>query len=137
MIDIMKNYNIFDDGIDDSIREKHDALMSETKALFDASNLIAEAMDSNDYSQKELAEHLDKSPGYVSRILSGTENVSLRNLAGILYTLDRELVISSRAINSHGNVIWGDFSHNESNISVNIEMQDSSKWSNSTVSKAM
>ncbi|HNX58148.1 MAG TPA: helix-turn-helix transcriptional regulator [Spirochaetota bacterium] len=129
----MKDYNIFDNDIDDSIREKHDALMAETKALFDASNLIAEAMDSNDYSQKELAAHLKKTPGYVSRVLSGTENISLRNLAHILHSLNLELVLSSRTLISHDNVVWVDFSKADNTISAHIENKSSSEWIDPTI----
>ncbi len=40
-------------------------------------------MESNGLNKKELAERLDVSPQYVSRLLSGRENLSFKSLAGL------------------------------------------------------
>jgi len=74
----MPKYNIFEDFINDDIREKHDEEMAQVRAILDASNLVSEAMHEKGMSQNELAKHIDVSKGYVSRLLSGSENVSLK-----------------------------------------------------------
>ncbi len=44
---------------------------------------LIEYMESNGLSQKDLAERLNVSPQYVSRLLSGTVNLSFKSLAGL------------------------------------------------------
>lgn len=128
----MPKYNIFEEHIDESVRGKHDLLMAQTQALFDASNLISEAMDFSSMSQKELSEHLGISKGYVSRLLSGTENVSLKNLARILHLLGYKLNLSmvKTVADIKDNVIWADFGKTGTPVRLECSVtEDSSPWS--------
>jgi len=116
----MPKYNIFEDFINDDIREKHDEEMAQVRAILDASNLVSEAMHEKGMSQNELAKHIDVSKGYVSRLLSGSENVSLKNIARILHLLGKDLVLEVNSISSEkSNVVWADF--NKPRISIHIE----------------
>lgn len=137
----MPQYNAFEEYIGDSVREKHDALMAQTRALFDASNLLNDAMNSSLLSQKELSKYLGISKGYVSRLLSGTENVSLKNLAKILHMLGYELNLSASQIISdkNENIIWADFgtSGPQSRIETCSVFESPSPWSDTYIPKAM
>lgn len=136
----MPKYNIFEEFVEENIKEKHDALMVQTRALFNASNIISDAMISCSKSQKELSKYLGLSKGYVSRLLSGTENISLKNFAKILFMLGYELNISSTKIKSdtNDNVIWADFGKTVSRVSFESSVvETSSPWSDSFIQKVI
>lgn len=52
---------------------------------------VLEALAARGMSQKEYAEKADVSAGYVSRVLAGNENLSLRTLVKLARVLDLEL----------------------------------------------
>jgi transcriptional regulator with XRE-family HTH domain len=89
----MGKYNIFDDKISPKAKPAFDEEFAQTKALLDASNLISQAMNELNINQTQLAEKLDVSRGYVSRLLSGYENMSIKNVAGVLHALGKQLVL--------------------------------------------
>lgn len=127
----MPKYNVFDEYIDEDIREKHNIEMTQSRVLFDASNLLSDAMNISLMSQKEISENLGLSKGYVSRLLSGTENISLKNLAKILFMLGFELKLSIKKIVSgkNENVVWADFGKTESEVKVECStIESSSPW---------
>jgi AraC-like DNA-binding protein len=136
----MPKYNVFEEFIDEDVREKHELLMAQTRALINASNIINDAMNSWSKSQKELSQHLGLSKGYVSRLLSGTENISLKNFAGVLHMLGYELNMSAEKIKSYeaGNIIWADFVKADSQVSFESSTAEkSSPWSDSLIQKAI
>lgn len=136
----MPKYNIFDECIANDVKEKHNLLMAETKALFDASNILSEAINSLKKPQKEIAKYLNISEGYLSRLLSGNENISLKNFAKILYKLGFELQILSVPLefNNTCKVVWMDFGKSHEPDSVNFyNSTEPSKWENSTFNKAV
>lgn len=55
--------------------------------MVDATELIAEAMESEGISRAELARRIDRSPAFVTKVLRGTSNFTLRTLAHILFAL--------------------------------------------------
>lgn len=63
-------------------------------------------MEQNRISQRELADRLDITPGRVSQILSGTENLTLRTLATVTAAMDAhfnvELVKNAPAAQRQG-----------------------------------
>ena len=112
----MPKYMITDDFIPDEIKDLHDEEMVQGRALFDASNLISEAMYRKNISQNEMAKRIGVSRGYASRLLSGTENVSLKNLARILHLLGEDLVLSTSFKAGNTNVVWPDFCTSRVNV---------------------
>ena len=52
---------------------------------------VLEALAEHGMSQKDYAEKADLSPGYVSRVLAGNENLSLRTLVKLARVLDLDL----------------------------------------------
>jgi len=136
----MPKYNVFEEFIDENVREKHELLMAQTRALINASNIINDAMNSWSKSQKELSQHLGLSKGYVSRLLSGTENISLKNFAKILHLLGYNLSMSAVKIKSDepDNIIWADFAKADSQVSFESSITEkSSPWSDSLIQKAI
>ncbi len=55
--------------------------------ILDASELLNKVLEENSYTQKQLAEILGVTKGYVSRLLSGSENLSVKNVAMALHAL--------------------------------------------------
>ena len=136
----MPKYNVFEEFIDENVREKHELLMAQTRALINASNIINDAMNSWSKSQKELSQHLGLSKGYVSRLLSGTENISLKNFAKILHLLGYNLSMSAVKLKSDepDNIIWADFAKADSQVSFESSITEkSSPWSDSLIQKAI
>ena len=136
----MPKYNVFEEFIDENVREKHELLMAQTRALINASNIINDAMNSWSKSQKELSQHLGLSKGYVSRLLSGTENISLKNFAKILHLLGYNLSLSAVKLKSDepDNIIWADFAKADSQVSFESSITEkSSPWSDSLIQKAI
>lgn len=66
--------------------------MAQTNALMQAADLVNEAMEEKGLNQTQLAKLAGVSKGYISRILSGSENMSIRNVARILHVLGKEYV---------------------------------------------
>ena len=94
----MAKYNIFHDVIDENSKDYYNEDLAQTKALLKASNLIFEAMEEKGINQNELAKKLKVSKGYVSRILSGNENMSIKNVAQILCVLEKEFILNTKDI---------------------------------------
>ena len=88
----MKNYNIFKTSIPDKYQRQYECEKAQTKILLEASNLIYKAMEEKKLNQSELAKKLGVSRGYISKILSGDENMSLKNLVRILFELDKKYI---------------------------------------------
>jgi transcriptional regulator with XRE-family HTH domain len=118
----MPKYMIADDFISEEIQAKYDEEMAQGRALFNASNLISEAMYRKNISQNEMAKCIGVSKGYASRLLSGTENISLKNLARILHILGEDLVISTSFKAETAKVVWPDFGASRENIKFNEEV---------------
>ncbi len=53
---------------------------------------LIQYMEANGLNRKDLAERLDVSPQYVSRLLSGTVNLSFKSLAGLEYKLGLKMM---------------------------------------------
>lgn len=70
------------------------------KATLDAAELIAKLMDDKDMSKADLARHLGKSRAWVTQLLSGKENLTVRTLAEILYALGYELDLGMHSLES-------------------------------------
>ncbi len=71
----------------------------EEKVILDITELIAELMEKRNIKKTTLAEKLQKSKGYITQLLDGRANMTLRTVADIMWALDSDLVVSAR---SHG-----------------------------------
>lgn len=62
---------------------------AQNSLIVDTAIAIDKALEGAGITQRDLATRLGKSEGYVSQVLSGGENLTLRTLADFAYALDR------------------------------------------------
>ena len=68
------------------------------RAILQATGEICVALESQSLTRAELAERLNKTPGWVTQLLDGKKNKTIRTVADVLAVLGREMHISSRPI---------------------------------------
>jgi transcriptional regulator with XRE-family HTH domain len=69
-------------------REDHyEAVVEEERLILDATELVFELMEVEEVNQTELAARLDKTKGFVSQLLNGKRNMTLRTFADLLRVL--------------------------------------------------
>src|SRR5437588_12201455 len=64
-------------------------VFQQERLILDATERICELMHEQDVSRTELALRLGKSKGYVSQMLDGTRNMTLRSVADFFLALGR------------------------------------------------
>jgi transcriptional regulator with XRE-family HTH domain len=62
-------------------------LMSQEELIMEVTETLCELLEKEKVSRKELANRLGKSKGFVSQLLNGGRNLTLRTVADILYAL--------------------------------------------------
>jgi transcriptional regulator with XRE-family HTH domain len=62
-------------------------LLEQESLITDATELIYELMEERGLNQKQLAKKIGKSKGFVSQVLSGRRNMTLRTLSDLLFAL--------------------------------------------------
>ncbi len=77
-----------DDGFvfDDASQTRSSAYFEE-KLLLDVSDKLISEMDRQKISRRELADRLDVSPAYITKVLRGHANLTIESLAKIAYSL--------------------------------------------------
>lgn len=79
---------------DPELRKHH----QQEKLILDITELIAKQMEKNNINKTRLAELLGASRGYVTQLLDGTTNMTLRTISDVFTALDSELIISGRPL---------------------------------------
>lgn len=78
------------------LRQHADQVESAEQRFYDKNDAIVNRIRSlhedQDLTQKELAEKLGKSPSYVSRVLGGAVNLTLKTLAEFEEVLDADII---------------------------------------------
>lgn len=73
----------------------HDAeeqrLYAQEIAVLVGTQAVVDAMEAAHLSRAELAKRIGKSKGFVSQVLSGSRNMTLRTLGDLLWACDREM----------------------------------------------
>ena len=75
--------------------EKGKRLLHQERAILAVTELICAIMDENGVSKTELAARLGKSKGYISQILDGTANMTIRTIADVFTVLGKTLTVSA------------------------------------------
>lgn len=70
-------------------------LLAQETLILDATETVCEWLAAEGLSRADLAEKLGRSPAYVSQLLNGSRNMTLRTLADVACVLNREVRISS------------------------------------------
>jgi transcriptional regulator with XRE-family HTH domain len=71
-------------------------LLSVEALVAEASELIARLMTEQNVSKADLARRLKKSRAWVTQLLSGKANMTVRTLAEVVYTLDAEVKLHAQ-----------------------------------------
>ena len=73
-------------------------LLAQETLILDATETICEWLAAESLSRTDLAARLGRSPAYVSQLLNGSRNMTLRAFADIARALKREVRVSSRRV---------------------------------------
>ncbi|MGO9175693.1 MAG: helix-turn-helix domain-containing protein [Desulfobaccales bacterium] len=69
-------------------------LMAQGDLIMEVTETLCELLEKEKVSRKELADRLGKSKGFVSQLLNGGRNLTLRTLADILHALGYKVALS-------------------------------------------
>lgn len=81
---------IFDDYMKDTQFRR---IMSQEDLIMEVTETICELLEKEKISRKELANRLGKSKGFVSQLLNGGRNLTLRTVADILHVLGYKVTL--------------------------------------------
>ncbi len=90
------------------MKTQHDILMQDPEfrrllsiesLVAEAAELIARLMAEQNVSKADLARRLNKSRSWVTQLLSGKANMTIRTLAEVTYALDAEVKLSAHRQN--------------------------------------
>jgi transcriptional regulator with XRE-family HTH domain len=73
-------------------------LLEQEALITDATELVYELMEEKGVNQKDLAKKIGKSKGFVSQVLSGRRNMTLRTLADLLVALDTRAHLEASSV---------------------------------------
>jgi transcriptional regulator with XRE-family HTH domain len=69
-------------------------LMAQGDLIMEVTETLCELLEREKISRKELAERLGKSKGFVSQLLNGGRNLTLRTVADILHVLGYRVALT-------------------------------------------
>lgn len=76
-------------------KPEHQKVFDEEKLLVDVSILVAEIMEKQGVSRAQLAQRLGKSKAYVSQVLRGDANMTLRTVADLFSVLECNIEVNA------------------------------------------
>jgi transcriptional regulator with XRE-family HTH domain len=78
----------------------YERLLAQEALILDATELISELMEARGLSRAELAKRIGKARGFVTQVLSGSRNMTLRTFADLAYALDARVTVQALPIAS-------------------------------------
>jgi len=66
--------------------------------ILEVTELVASVMEEKGVKKVDLAERLDRSKGYITQLLDGRANMTLRTVADIMWALDSSLGVSAHPL---------------------------------------
>ena len=92
-------------------------LYQQERAIQELTDLVCELMDEQDVSRSALARRLGRTKGYITQLLDGRANMTVRTISDVFTALDRAVhfqegpvsltVSPSPTITLHEDVDWG------------------------------
>jgi len=73
-------------------------LYLEEQLILRVTNVIFELMEEQEIKKVDLAKRINRSKGYVTQILDGTANLTLKTISNILFELDCTLAVKAGPI---------------------------------------
>jgi len=77
-------------------------LVEQETLIFGATELLSELIEEGKLSRKELAEKMGRSKGFVTQILAGDRNMTLRTLADFAYALEHRVKVKAAPLVESG-----------------------------------
>ncbi|MCD4652439.1 helix-turn-helix transcriptional regulator [bacterium] len=68
-------------------------IYEEERLVSEFTQALSDLMEEQDMNRAELAQILECSKSYISQLLNGNKNISLRNVAKVLYKLGKRMSI--------------------------------------------
>lgn len=92
------------------LRDKEFArLFAQEELIEEAGEFITRAMDNERITKKELSQRIGVSRSYITQILSGSRNMTLRTFADLMFAMNEKILINSTLITDADNsdiVTW-------------------------------
>ena len=76
-------------------------LYQQERVILETSDLISDLLDQTGITKADLAERLGRSKSYVTQLLNGRANMTLRTISDVMWALDSNLVISTVPLSIH------------------------------------
>jgi hypothetical protein len=76
----------------------NDRIYEQERLLVEATELISNVLETTNTKRGELAHRLGRSKAYVTQILRGNQNLTLRTLADVCWALDYRIVMQSQPL---------------------------------------
>lgn len=76
----------------------YEEILDQERLILGATEMILGIMESEGVTRSELATRISRSRGYISQLLSGERNLTLRTLAGIAHSLGYQVVVDVRPL---------------------------------------
>lgn len=73
----------------------YECLVEEESLILEATEMIEELLELADVNRKELAERLGRSKGFITQVLAGDRNMTLRTLADLAFALDHRVKVAA------------------------------------------
>jgi transcriptional regulator with XRE-family HTH domain len=70
-------------------------IFEQERVLVDAAELVTTAMELRGVNRSELANRLDCSKAYITQVLRGSQNLTLKTLADVFYGLNCRLILGA------------------------------------------
>lgn len=80
----------------------YERLVEEESLILEATELIEELLELTGLNRKELAERLGRSKGFVTQILTGDRNMTLRTLADLAFALEHRVKVAATPLIESG-----------------------------------
>ena len=77
-------------------------LMAQGDLIMEVTETLCELLEKEKVSRKELADRLGKTKGFVSQLLNGGRNLTLRTVADILHVLGYKVSLTPHKIHGKG-----------------------------------
>lgn len=85
-----------------SQKTDYERLVVQETLILDATETIVELLERTGVSRQELATRLGKSKGFISQLLSGERNMTLRTLADLAYVLGYRVSLATNELAETG-----------------------------------
>jgi transcriptional regulator with XRE-family HTH domain len=78
-------------------QEAYERLLAQERLIFEVTEEISRVLTEEELSRAQLAERLGRSKGFVTQLLSGERNMTLRTVADLVHVLGRRFSVRALA----------------------------------------